>query len=91
MIIILTFIPLVATSTPKKRTNQNLVGQLECSKIGLYDPKSGRCFLGPNDKVITEFIEMERRLKAATRWVSKWNHGRSKSELDTIEYYNKGN
>lgn len=34
---------------------------------------------------------MERRLKAATRWVSKWNHGRSKSELDTIEYYNKGN
>ena len=58
--------------------------KLHCAKIGLYDPSSGRCFLGPNDKAVTEMIELERRLKplaTAPGLLWKWNHGRDKNEI----------
>lgn len=79
---------LLVTSTQiqaKERLfTKNLMHKLHCTKIGLYDPKSGRCFLGPNDKVVTEMIELERRLKplaTAPGLLWKWNHGRDKKEI----------
>jgi len=52
---------------------------MECYKIGLYDPKTGNCYLGPNDKAVQEMIALERRLKAATKHAWKWNHGLDKN------------
>jgi len=54
----------------------NINQKLECSKIGLYDPKTGRCYLGPNDKFLTEFGEYERRVRKALINTWKWNHGK---------------
>lgn len=60
---------------------EDVTHKLDCSKIGLYDKKTGRCYLGPNDKIITEFLELERELKEAARTQWLWNHGKSKKDI----------
>lgn len=63
----------------------DITHKFDCREFA-YVGKDGKCYLGPNDEIISRFRDIEKEAYAI-RWI--WNHGKSKEELKSNPYYNR--